>query len=101
MKSNEILTACFITFYKPFPFIFSFSTITMQLLLSKITKALTLTILILGSAISAQAQIEPGATCEQSVPFCIYEGNEYSASTNAAAAPFGNNYGCLGTQPNP
>ena len=42
-----------------------------------------------------------GATCQTADPFCSNSGTTFPAGTNQPAAPLGNNYDCLGTQPNP
>jgi len=51
--------------------------------------------LIAPSLLSAQ-----GATCAEMKPFCTDTGASFPASINTQAEP-GNQYGCLGTQPNP
>ncbi|AFC23471.1 gliding motility-associated C-terminal domain-containing protein [Saprospira grandis] len=55
-----------------------------------------LALLLMPAAASAQ-----GATCAASEPFCSGSGITFPAGTNQPAAPAGNNYGCLGSQPNP
>ena len=42
-----------------------------------------------------------GATCNQAEEFCPANGVSYPASTGSGNAPGGNNYGCLGSTPNP
>jgi hypothetical protein len=42
-----------------------------------------------------------GATCQTADPFCSNSGATFPAGTNQPAAPLGNNYDCLGSQPNP
>ncbi|MCH2043897.1 MAG: SprB repeat-containing protein, partial [Saprospiraceae bacterium] len=42
-----------------------------------------------------------GVDCENAEPFCTDSGATFPAGTNQPAAPAGNNYDCLGTQPNP
>ena len=39
-------------------------------------------------------------SCYNATPFCDSV-NQYAATVNGPTAPFGNNYGCLITQPNP
>ena len=46
---------------------------------------------------SVQAQSD---SCYNATPFCDSV-NQYAATVNGPTAPFGNNYGCLITQPNP
>ncbi|MGK0362992.1 MAG: gliding motility-associated-like protein [Saprospiraceae bacterium] len=42
-----------------------------------------------------------GAICENSEELCPADGVTYPATTGSSPAPPGNNYGCLGTEPNP
>ncbi len=53
-------------------------------------------VLITPSLLSAQ-----GATCAEMEPFCTDTGASFPMSTNNILAEPGNQYGCLGTQPNP
>lgn len=55
-----------------------------------------LALLLMPAAASAQ-----GATCAAAEPFCSGSGVTFPAGTNQPDAPAGNNYGCLGSQPNP
>ena len=64
--------------------------------MKQIYKLLLLFVLSLGSsAILAQSD-----SCYNATPFCDSV-NQYAATVNGPTAPAGNNYGCLGTQPNP
>lgn len=42
-----------------------------------------------------------GEDCSDPLPFCTDSGDTFSAGINQPSAPAGNNYGCLGSQPNP
>jgi gliding motility-associated-like protein len=42
-----------------------------------------------------------GTTCQTATPFCSNTLDTFSAGVNTPAAPVGNNYDCLGSQPNP
>ncbi|MBK9462704.1 MAG: hypothetical protein IPN94_25650 [Sphingobacteriales bacterium] len=42
-----------------------------------------------------------GNNCQNADPFCTDSGAGFPASVNNGTAQNGNNYGCLGTQPNP
>jgi gliding motility-associated-like protein len=53
------------------------------------------------SLLSINNAFAQGATCATAEPFCTGSGATFPAGTNQPAAPAGNNYGCLGTQPNP
>lgn len=52
-------------------------------------------------AFGANEAYGQGLTCDEATELCPAEGVSYPASTNAGSAEGGNNYGCLGSEPNP
>lgn len=65
--------------------------------MKKIYRLLLLFVLLLGTQNALWAQSD---SCYNATPFCDSV-NQYPATVNGPTAPAGNNYGCLGTQPNP
>jgi hypothetical protein len=59
--------------------------------------SLILLLLFLGNSIS----FSQGTNCNTATPFCSNGLDPYPAGVNNPAAPLGNNYDCLFTQPNP
>jgi large repetitive protein len=51
--------------------------------------------------LNAASVFGQGATCATADPFCSGAGAAFPAGTNQPAAPAGNAYGCMSTQPNP
>lgn len=66
----------------------------------KLLYTLNKIILLVSVILTSSHGFSQGATCAQMQPICTQVGANFPASTNTASEA-GNNYGCLGSQPNP